>query len=213
MSRTSWKASRLYTLTRPPEGSRKKREKTILPTVLVQILFYSLSLSLNQGVLHLVDLAGSERLDRSGVGSDAQRLKETQNINKSLSCLADVFSALSAKASHIPFRNSKLTYLMQVRGGNWLTDCEAEGGEGTFSFVACRSLLTIDHASLSRRSTVPTRDTSNIWGGAYSCLAMHGRSRMTIDPRIPTMPGQSTSGYYCLHQARTAVRCSGGRKG
>lgn len=73
------------------------------------------SLSLNQGVLHLVDLAGSERLDRSGVGSDAQRLKETQNINKSLSCLADVFSALSAKASHVPFRNSKLTYLMQVR--------------------------------------------------------------------------------------------------
>lgn len=67
-----------------------------------------------QGVLHLVDLAGSERLDRSGVGNDAQRLRETQAINKSLSCLADVFSALSAKASHVPFRNSKLTYLMQV---------------------------------------------------------------------------------------------------
>eukprot|EP00904_Undaria_pinnatifida_P001799 jgi/Undpi1/1161/HiC_scaffold_10.g04623.m1 len=66
-----------------------------------------------KGVLHLVDLAGSERLDRSGVGNDAQRLKETQNINKSLSCLADVFAALSAKSSHIPFRNSKLTYLMQ----------------------------------------------------------------------------------------------------
>ncbi|CAN0144752.1 unnamed protein product, partial [Ectocarpus sp. 4 AP-2014] len=66
-----------------------------------------------QGVLHLVDLAGSERLDRSGVGNDAQRLRETQAINKSLSCLADVFSALSAKASHVPFRNSKLTYLMQ----------------------------------------------------------------------------------------------------
>lgn len=67
-----------------------------------------------QGVLHLVDLAGSERLDRSGAGNDAQRLRETQNINKSLSCLADVFSALSAKSSHVPFRNSKLTYLMQV---------------------------------------------------------------------------------------------------
>lgn len=67
-----------------------------------------------QGVLHLVDLAGSERLDRSGAGNDAQRLRETQAINKSLSCLADVFSALSAKASHVPFRNSKLTYLMQV---------------------------------------------------------------------------------------------------
>lgn len=61
-----------------------------------------------------MDLAGSERLDRSGAGNDAQRLRETQAINKSLSCLADVFSALSAKASHVPFRNSKLTYLMQV---------------------------------------------------------------------------------------------------
>lgn len=69
----------------------------------------------DQGVLHLVDLAGSERLDRSGVGNDAQRLRETQSINKSLSCLADVFSSLSSKASHVPFRNSKLTYLMQVR--------------------------------------------------------------------------------------------------
>eukprot|EP00752_Nemacystus_decipiens_P007271 g6508.t2 len=66
-----------------------------------------------KGVLHLVDLAGSERLDRSGAGNDAQRLRETQAINKSLSCLADVFAALSAKASHVPFRNSKLTYLMQ----------------------------------------------------------------------------------------------------
>lgn len=64
-----------------------------------------------------MDLAGSERIDRSGVGNDAQRLRETQSINKSLSCLADVFSALSSKASHVPFRNSKLTYLMQVRCG------------------------------------------------------------------------------------------------
>ena len=73
-----------------------------------------------QGVLHLVDLAGSERLDRSGAGNDAQRLRETQAINKSLSCLADVFSALSAKASHVPFRNSKLTYLMQVCVCAWV---------------------------------------------------------------------------------------------
>ena len=41
---------------------------------------------------------------------------------------------------------------------------------------------------------------------------MHGRSRMTIDPRIPTMPGRSMSGFHrpgrhCLHQARSAVRC------
>lgn len=66
-----------------------------------------------EGALNLCDLAGSERLDRSGAGSDLKRLKETQSINKSLSCLGDVFTALANGASHVPFRNSKLTYLLQ----------------------------------------------------------------------------------------------------
>ena len=65
------------------------------------------------GALNLCDLAGSERLDRSGADADAKRLKETQAINKSLSCLGDVFNALATGASHVPYRNSKLTYLLQ----------------------------------------------------------------------------------------------------
>ena len=65
------------------------------------------------GALNLCDLAGSERLDRSGAGSDITRLRETQAINKSLSCLGDVFNALATGASHVPYRNSKLTYLLQ----------------------------------------------------------------------------------------------------
>ena len=45
---------------------------------------------------------------------------------------------------------------------------------------------------------------------------VHSRSRMTIDPRIPTLPGRSTSGFHqpgrhCLHQARSAVRYSASR--
>jgi len=61
--------------------------------------------------LHLVDLAGSERLERSG--SQGERLKETQNINKSLSSLAHVISAKLEGRAHVPYRNSKLTHLME----------------------------------------------------------------------------------------------------
>ncbi|KAM7494264.1 hypothetical protein LguiB_028873 [Lonicera macranthoides] len=64
-----------------------------------------------RGSLHLVDLAGSERVDRSEVTGD--RLREAQHINKSLSALGDVIFALSQKSSHVPYRNSKLTQVLQ----------------------------------------------------------------------------------------------------
>ena len=62
----------------------------------------------SEGTLNLVDLAGSERLSHSKATGD--RLKETQSINKSLSCLGDVIGALGQgkEGGHVPYRNSKV---------------------------------------------------------------------------------------------------------
>ncbi|KAL2348735.1 hypothetical protein Fmac_002735 [Flemingia macrophylla] len=75
------------------------------------------SQSAARGKLSFVDLAGSERVKKSG--SAGSQLKEAQSINKSLSALGDVISALSSGGQHIPYRNHKLTMLMSDSlGGN-----------------------------------------------------------------------------------------------
>ncbi|KAI9353703.1 P-loop containing nucleoside triphosphate hydrolase protein [Obelidium mucronatum] len=74
--------------------------------------------------IHLIDLAGSERVDSTGATGD--RLKEGSQINQSLSALGNVISALTSPTKtakqHIPYRDSKLTYLLSDSlGGNALT--------------------------------------------------------------------------------------------
>ncbi|XP_034721871.1 kinesin-like protein KIN-14E, partial [Etheostoma cragini] len=67
--------------------------------------------SLSTGKLSLVDLDGSERAAKTGAKD--HQLREANSINKSLSALGDVISALSAELPHVPYRNSKLTQVMQ----------------------------------------------------------------------------------------------------
>jgi len=73
------------------------------------------------GKLYLVDLAGSEKVGKTG--AEGQLLDEAKNINKSLSALGMVISALAdGRKSHIPYRDSKMTRILQDSlGGNCRT--------------------------------------------------------------------------------------------
>ena len=71
--------------------------------------------------LYFVDLAGSEKMSKAGVEGNTM-LKEAQNINKSIMTLGMVINALTKGAKHIPYRDSKLTRVLQESlGGNSLT--------------------------------------------------------------------------------------------
>ena len=93
------------------------------------------------GKLHLVDLAGSER--QSKTGATGQRLKEATKINLSLSTLGNVISALvDGKSSHVPYRNSKLTRLLQDSlGGNSKTLMFANVGPAEYNYDETLSTL------------------------------------------------------------------------
>ena len=73
-----------------------------------------------RGILNLVDLAGSEKINQTG--ATGNKLEEAKKINLSLSALGNVIKALTEKAEHIPYRDSKLTRLLQESlGGNYKT--------------------------------------------------------------------------------------------
>ena len=78
--------------------------------------------STKNGKLVFVDLAGSEKMSKTGI-EGGMGLKEAQNINKSLMTLGMVINALTENAKHIPYRDSKLTRVLQESlGGNSLTN-------------------------------------------------------------------------------------------
>ena len=75
---------------------------------------------IKKGTLNLVDLAGSEKVSKTG--AVGLTLEEAKKINLSLSTLGNVIHALTHKAEHIPYRDSKLTRLLKESlGGNYKT--------------------------------------------------------------------------------------------
>nr|CAG4638948.1 EOG090X014G [Daphnia magna] len=87
------------------------------------------------GKLYLVDLAGSEKVSKTG--AEGTVLDEAKNINKSLSALGNVISALAdGNKSHIPYRDSKLTRILQ----------ESLGGNARTTIVTCCSPASFNEA-------------------------------------------------------------------
>eukprot|EP01027_Heterolobosea_sp_BB2_P014182 GEZU01020404.1.p1 GENE.GEZU01020404.1~~GEZU01020404.1.p1 ORF type:complete len:931 (-),score=290.05 GEZU01020404.1:29-2821(-) len=83
--------------------------------------------SVKSGKLNLVDLAGSEKVGKTG--ASGQTLREAQGINKSLSALGLCINALVEKKPHVPFRDSKLTRILQ----------ESLGGNSRTTMICCCS--------------------------------------------------------------------------
>ncbi|KAJ8875657.1 hypothetical protein PR048_023554 [Dryococelus australis] len=99
------------------------------------------------GKLNLVDLAGSERQSKSG--AIGQRLREACRVNLSLSALGNVISALVEGKRHIPYRDSKLTRLLQNSlGGNSKTLMIANIGPASYNYD--ESLATLQYASRAK---------------------------------------------------------------
>ncbi|XP_067121454.1 kinesin-II 95 kDa subunit-like isoform X2 [Centruroides vittatus] len=100
------------------------------------------------GKLNLVDLAGSER--QAKTGAVGERQKEAIKINLSLSALGNVISALvDGKSSHIPYRDSKLTRLLQDSlGGNAKTIMVANIGPASYNYD--ETLITLRYANRAK---------------------------------------------------------------
>ena len=108
------------------------------------------------GQLNLVDLAGSER--QSKTGATAERLKEASKINRALSSLGNVISSLAEKSPHIPYRDSKLTRLLQDSlGGNSKTIMIANIGPSEYNYNETLTTLRYAH----RAKTIQNKPVMN----------------------------------------------------
>ncbi|CAD8169825.1 unnamed protein product [Paramecium octaurelia] len=125
---TNIKVQNMYELMNLIEFASSKRRQSItemndsssrshMCTQLVIETFNKMTQQKFTSRVNLIDLAGSERCNKSRLKQN--QMEEAKYINKSLSALNDVMIALSTKSSFIPYRNSKLTYLMrECLGGN-----------------------------------------------------------------------------------------------
>jgi len=139
-------------------NTTSSRSHTVLT---VKVVFAGTSLK-RSGKLLLVDLAGSERIRRTT--SSGVRLSEARSINASLSALGNVIAALAVDNKHVPFRDSKLTRLLQ----------DSLGGSASTALIA-----TVGPAPINEAESLSTL--------MFASRCMHVKSQPVFNEEIDYM--------------------------
>uniref|UniRef100_A0ACB8EE85 Chromosome-associated kinesin kif4a n=1 Tax=Sphaerodactylus townsendi TaxID=933632 RepID=A0ACB8EE85_9SAUR len=147
------------TVAATPMNTQSSRSHAIFTILIEQRSKQDVNLSFNSK-LHLVDLAGSEGQKKTK--AEGERLKEGININRGLLSLGNVISALGDECKHIPYRDSKLTRLLQ----------DSLGGNSHTLLIACVSPADSN-----------TEETLNTLRYADRARKIKNRPIVNVDPK------------------------------
>lgn len=154
------------------------------------------------GKLYLVDLAGSEKVSKTGASGSV--LDEAKNINKSLSALGNVISALAdGHKSHIPYRDSKLTRILQESlGGNAKTTIIICCSPAEFNEAETRTTLDFGKRAKTIHNVVTINEdlTADEWKTKFEkekekVAKLRGRLEQLEDELVHWRQGQIVSAH------------------